>query len=251
MNQFDPVLQFADRAATLAQNGHPVDKIELLVLGGTWESYPTPYRTEFIRDLFFAANTFLDRAPRQRLGLAEEQRRNETASVKIIGLTLETRPDTIDAAALRRLREYGCTRVQLGLQHTDDAILKKINRGCTNADASRAIRLLKDACFKVDIHLMPNLPGASPAADAAMFDAVLEDPALQVDQWKIYPCEIVPWTVIERWHKDGKHAPYDDAALEEVLVAAKARVKPWVRLNRVRRDIPLQCPRPPGAVKRP
>jgi histone acetyltransferase (RNA polymerase elongator complex component) len=182
-------------------------QIELLVLGGTWESYPMPYQTEFLRDLFYAANTFLDRAPRQRLDLAEEQRRNETASVKIIGLTLgaplrsrrhaagfvgvcgermrqctETRPDTIDAAALRRLREYGCTRVQLGLQHTDDAILKKINRGCTNSDASRAIRLLKDACFKVDIHLMPNLPGASPAADATMFDAVLEDPALQADQ---------------------------------------------------------------------
>lgn len=147
-NHFDPVLQFTDRAATLAMNGHPVDKIELLVLGGTWASYPHQYQEEFVRDLFFAANTFWERTKRPRASLDEEQLINETAAVKIIGVTLETRPDTIDAEELRRLRRYGCTRVQLGLQHTDEAILKKINRGCTTLDATTALRRLKDACFK-------------------------------------------------------------------------------------------------------
>eukprot|EP01052_Picozoa_sp_SAG31_P018802 SAG31_NODE_1347_length_8693_cov_32.744938_1_plen_358_part_00 len=206
MNRFDPVLQFVDRCATLAQNGHPVDKVELLVLGGTWTSYPIAYQEEFVRDLFFAANTFLNRGQstvdtsselRPRLSLKEEQAINETASVKIIGLTLETRPDTIlDAGGetLVQLRKYGCTRVQLGLQHTDDNILRKINRGCSTAQAIEAIGLLKDSGFKVDVHLMPNLPGATPKLDREMFDRLLFDPLLQADQWKIYPCEIVPWT---------------------------------------------------------
>jgi len=91
--------------------------------------------------------------------LQEEKNLNEAAETKIIGLTLETRPDCIDVDEVRRLRAYGCTRVQLGIQHTDDGILKKINRGCTHGDAVRAFELLKDSCYKIDIHLMPNLPG--------------------------------------------------------------------------------------------
>ena len=241
-NRFDPVLQFTDRAATLAGNGHPLDKIELLVLGGTWASYPHAYQETFCRDLFYAANTFYARgdAKRARLTLAEEQAENERALVKVIGLTLETRPDTINAQELRRLRRYGCTRVQLGLQHTNDAILRKVNRGCSTASAIRALRLLKDACYKVDVHLMPNLPGATPELDAAMFERMSCDPDLQADQWKIYPCEVGPWTVIKGWFDSGEFVPYSDEILFELILEAKARVKPWVRLNRVVRDIPSQ-----------
>lgn len=239
-NNFDPVLQLTDRAATLAMNGHPVDKIELLVLGGTWASYPHEYQETFCRDLFYAANTFWEREKRERRGLQEEQALNEVAECKIIGITLETRPDTIDAAELRRMRRYGCTRVQLGVQHTDDHVLKKVNRGCTLEDTMRALRLLKDACFKVDIHLMPNLPGASLNLDAAMFERVLSDPDLQADQWKIYPTQVVPWTVIQRWHSTGEYVPYPFDDLFELLMQVKAQVHPWIRLNRVVRDIPIQ-----------
>jgi ELP3 family radical SAM enzyme/protein acetyltransferase len=189
------VLQFTDRAATLAMNGHPVDKIELLVLGGTWASYPHAYQEEFVRDLFFAANTFWERRKRDRLSLGEEQTINESARVKIIGLTLETRPDTIDAGELLRLRHYGCTRVQLGVQHTNDAILQKINRGHERRHTAAALIRLKDACFKVDIHLMPCLQDASVDIDRAMFERVLRDPSLQADQWKVYPTQVVPWSV--------------------------------------------------------
>jgi hypothetical protein len=144
-NDFDAVLQFVERATTLAMMGHPVDKIELLVLGGTWASYPVEYQEEFVRDLFYAANTFHNLTERrERKSLAEEQLINESAEAKIIGLTLETRPDTITPEEIKRFRKYGCTRVQLGIQHTDDGILKKINRGCTNQDAKDAIKLLKD-----------------------------------------------------------------------------------------------------------
>ena len=242
-NGFDAVLQFTDRAATLASNGHPVDKVELLVLGGTWASYPHAYQEEFCRDLFFAANTFGERADerrRERLSLYEEQVINESAPCKIIGLTLETRPDTIDAEELRRLRYYGCTRVQLGVQHTDDVVLKKINRGCYTRHTVAALRRLKDACFKVDVHLMPNLPATTVESDRQMFGRMLHDQTLQADQWKIYPCEVVPWTVIKKWHASGEYDPYGEDVLAELLCEIKQQVHPWIRLNRVVRDIPSQ-----------
>lgn len=243
-NNFDPILQFVDRATTLAMMGHPVDKIELLILGGTWTSYPLEYREEFIRDLYYAANTFNDRIhtdiPRVKESLQAEQRMNESSQCKIIGLTLETRPDTITPEEIVRLRQYGCTRVQLGMQHTDDNVLNKINRGCTTKDAKEAIRLLKDACYKIDIHLMPNLPGSSVELDEQMFQEVLESPDLQADQWKIYPCEIVPWTVIKKWFDEGSYVPYPEDDLFELLIRVKTQIHPWIRLNRVIRDIPSQ-----------
>jgi histone acetyltransferase (RNA polymerase elongator complex component) len=170
--------------------------------------------------------------------------------------------------------------VQLGVQHTDEGVIAKINRDCTKAEVANAIRRLKNSCFKVDIHLMPNLPGGSVALDEAMFEEVLQSPDLQVmarllgllvllvlvllvlvllvlllvlllqvslllllrslcmhrlmqaDQWKIYPCEIVPWTVIKKWHDEGKFTPYPDDELVELLMRVKAKVHPWIRLNR-------------------
>ena len=204
-NKFDPVRQVYDRAATLARQGHKIDKIEIIVLGGTWSNYPWEYQQQFCRDIFFAANTFNEDLARSRLdqevstsegggepddmpcvslqlsnnfnpllrakkSLIEEQEMNESADCKVIGLTLETRPDHISPLELRRLRSLGCTRVQIGVQHTDDEILRKINRGCTTADAVKAIKLLKQHCFKVDIHLMPDLPFSSVEADMEMFE---------------------------------------------------------------------------------
>ena len=138
------------------------------------------------------------------------------------------------------MRRYGCTRVQLGMQHTDDGVLKTINRGATRADMVRAIHLLKDCCYKLDLHLMPNLPGASRAMDAAMFEEVLHGEWLQADQWKIYPCEITPWTKIKAWFEAGTYVPYPDEELAELLLGVLPRIHPWVRVNRVVRDIPSQ-----------
>lgn len=239
-NGFDPVLQFTDRAHVLMQNGHPCDKVELLVLGGTWSSYQHEYQEAFCRDLFYAANTLSCRPEkrRPRKSLEDEQRENEEAMCKIIGLTLETRPDCIDDDEIRRLRRYGCTRVQIGLQSTDDKILAKINRGCTCEDAKRSIKLLKNAAFKIDVHLMPSLPGATPESDKEMFQTMLYDASLQADQWKIYPCEVTPWTVISKWHSRGEYTPYSDEELAEVVIDLKSQIHPWIRLNRIVRDIP-------------
>lgn len=240
--EFDPVRQFNDRVSSLVAIGHPADKVELLVLGGTWESYPESYRETFVRDLFYAANCFSlhqNGVQRKRLSLLEEQLANETAQCKVIGLTLETRPDTIQPEVLVTYRQLGCTRVQLGVQHTDNGILQGVHRQATREDTVRAIKLLKDSCFKVDIHLMPDLPGSTPEADKAMFEDVLYSPELQADQWKIYPCQTTPFTVIERWYREGKYKSYGLEALMDVILDVKKKVHPWIRLNRVIRDIPV------------
>lgn len=241
--QFDPIKQFNGRMNDLVSMGHCPDKIEILILGGTWESYPTSYREEFIKNIFYAANTYNEEykdTQRQPRDIQTEKFINETAKCKIIGITIETRPDTINPTLIQEMRKLGVTRVQMGIQHTDNYILKKINRQATIEDAKNAIKLLKDNCFKIDGHLMLDLPFSSPEKDIHMIDKMLYDPDLQLDQWKIYPCATVPWTVIKKWHDEGKYKPYgaDSNKLINVISHAKINIHPWIRINRVIRDIP-------------
>ena len=200
-NRFDAYLQFTERITTYFINGHPLDKVEVIIKGGTFSCYPNSYKVEFMRDLYYAANTTFDDMPkRERGSLAEEIKLNEDALVGIIGMTIETRPDYITKQEMQRLRSYGVTRVEMGVQHTDDKILKLVNRGHGIIDSKRAIKALKDNCFKVDIHLMPDLPGSSLEQDKEMFDIVLGNPDLQADQWKIYPTETTEYTKIKEWY---------------------------------------------------
>lgn len=238
--KFDSYAQIMTRLRALENMGHPLDKLEILILGGTFTSYPRYYIRKFIRDLFYAANTYFDVEKRERLSLDEEQKINEKTHLKIIGITVETRPDTVDLSFIQFIRELGVTRVQLGVQHTDDYVLKKINRKAYTAHTIFALKVLKNFGFKIDIHLMPNLPYATPEADELMFKNVLENPDLQADQWKIYPCEIVPWTKIKKWFEEGKYVPYADELLKEIIIQVKSRIHPWIRLNRIIRDIPSE-----------
>ena len=221
-------------------NGHPIDKIELLVLCGTWSSYPVYYQKIFCRDLYYAANTYWDNKKRGRLSLMEEQILNENAQVKIIGLTLETRPDCITTNEIIRFRQYGCTRVQLGVQHTDNTILKHINRGHGSRESVDAIRILLNNGFKVDIHLMPDLPGTTLDKDKKMFSTILDTSDYRADQIKIYPHSVVPWTITKKWLDNGTFIPVKHKDLVELIINFKTRVHPWIRLNRIIRDIPNQ-----------
>ena len=250
LNNFDTVEQFYDRATTYSLNGHNVDKIELIILGGTWSSYPHDYQETFIRDLYFAANTFYlknSEKKRERLTLLEEQKLNESSLCHIIGLTLETRPDSINLEEIKRFNRFGVTRVQLGIQHTDNYILKKINRQSTVEDAIYAIRLLKDCGFKIMIHIMPNLPFSDVEKDKKMFDRIIDSEDLQADEWKIYPTSVTTtsekdntevYTVIEKWFQEGKYDPYDNEELFDVVLHAKMKVPKWIRIARIFRDIP-------------
>ena len=172
--------------------------------------------------------------------IEEEVKYNETADVHIIGVCIETRPDAIDDEWIRRFRKWGVTRIQLGVQHTDNFILKKINRGHTIEQALSAIKKLKDNCFKIDIHIMPDLPYSTPEKDIAMFDYVYS--VVCPDQMKIYPCQVTPWTRIEKWYSEGKYVPYFDKNprdLIDVIKYAMLKCPNYIRLPRVIRDIPI------------
>jgi ELP3 family radical SAM enzyme/protein acetyltransferase len=233
---FDCINQMNSRMNTLLMNGHIIDKLEILVLGGTWCSYPKEYQYEFIRDIYYSANIFM-KEKRIKKSLEEEIKINENTEVHIIGLTLETRPDTINMNEIIIFRNYGCTRVQLGIQHTNNEILKKINRGHSIETSIKAIKLLKDNAFKVDIHLMPNLPGSSVEKDLEMFKKILYESDYQADQWKIYPCAVTPYTKIKEWYENGEYVPYEEEKLYNLIKYVKQSVPIYIRLNRIIRDI--------------
>lgn len=245
-NFFDPIRQVNMRIQALQNNGHQVDKIEIIVLGETWSAYPKKYQTSFIRDLFYAANVFRSASSgqvnkknkRKARSLKAEQKINEKARYKIIGLTLETRPDHITTQEIKRLRMLGATRMQIGVQHTDNKILDLIQRDHPIEQSIKATRMLKEAGFKVDHHYMPDLPGSTPAKDLKMFEYVYNSPDLQPDQIKIYPCVVNEYAPLYQWYKKGKYKPYSPKELLDLLLKIKKITPPWIRINRLIRDIP-------------
>ena len=255
-NGFDASKQTFDRLKSLLLCGHKCDKLEFILEGGTFTEYPKPYLLRFFRDFIYTCNEFysiikdgLDSNKlRQKLSLQEEIFINKTSNCKIIGICIETRPDAIlvndedGEPWIKTLLSWGVTRLQLGMQHIDNKILKKINRGHTIEQVSKAIQICKDNCFKIDVHVMPDLPLSSPELDKHMFDIIYSTDLFQPDQMKIYPCEVVPWTKIKKWHDEGNYTPYgtDKSKINEVLKYAMNTCPPWIRLPRVVRDIPDQ-----------
>lgn len=247
-NNFDCVEQINARISSYLSIGQPGDKGEFIILGGTFSNYSDEYKYKFMRDLYYACNTYYDEVKRSRKSLEEEKLINETALFKVIGLTVETRPDCITPEEIARYIKYGVTRVQIGVQHTNDRLLKKINRQCYTKDTIRAMHLLKQAGFKILCHYMPNLPGATPDEDIEMFNQVIYNSDLIADEWKIYPTSVTTtsskdiedvYTVIEKWYMEGKYKPYDYSQLEEVIRHAKNHVPKYIRISRVFRDIPV------------
>jgi ELP3 family radical SAM enzyme/protein acetyltransferase len=247
-NNFDTVLQVFDRVGQYIANGHYGDKIEFIILGGTWSNYSPEYQREFMRDLYYACNVYFDRSRTERYSIEKEKNINETSMLKAIGVTIETRPDMCDIKEIERLIDYGVTRVQIGVQTTHDKLLKKINRQCYSKDTKRALYLLKNAGIKVLCHFMPNLPGATPEMDINMFDTIIDDPDFDCDEWKIYPTSVTTTsdkdieqvdTVIEKWFLDGKYIPYGNDDLKVVIKHAKRRIPKHKRISRIFRDIPV------------
>ncbi len=288
---FDPYIQMIRRLEVLEGNGHPTDKLELIVKGGTWSAYPKAYQRWFLKECYRAANAFanyeeritnsalsaddrnskfvirnsqysdveqLNQGDRKMVEdynkrgswatgesteeeILSEQHLNETAAHRIIGLTLETRPDWINEAEVRQLRILGCTRVELGAQAVDDNVLTLIKRGHDVASIARAIALLREAGFKVDVHMMPQLPGASAEKDVAMFKLLFDDPRFRPDMVKIYPCVVTPSAELYQWYKKGMYTPYSDEELVETLITIKSKIIPrYCRISRLIRDIPSQ-----------
>jgi ELP3 family radical SAM enzyme/protein acetyltransferase len=239
---FDTVEQVYIRLKALEANGHPIDKLEFRVLGGTFSSYDHPLADLFIRDLYYGANTFYTDRNRPKGTLEEEQVINVTSAVHVVGLGVETRPDSITPEEVIRFRKYGVTRVEMGVQHTDDALLRRVNRGHGIKQSKAAIQLLKEYGFKVEIHIMTDLPGATPEGDMECYKKVLQtDPDLVPDYLKDYPCLDVDFTKIKTWKQEGKWTPYaertpDARDLKEVLIYRQQITPKWVRVNRMQRD---------------
>jgi elongator complex protein 3 len=231
-HEFDPHGQVACRIEALHTNGHPVDKIELLILGGTWSSYGRDYQEWFVRRCLDAMN-------REDSGSLEEaQARNETARHRNVGLVIETRPDHVTPEEVRRLRWLGVTKVQMGAQSLDDAILHLNQRGHDVEATRRAMTLLRAAGFKLVLHWMPNLLGATAVSDLEDFGRLWSDEALRPDEIKIYPCSLLEKAELHDYWRRGDYQPYSDDALVELVAASKAQVPIYCRINRVYRDIP-------------
>jgi len=232
--KFDPFKQVKLRLDALKMTGHDTDKCELIVMGGTWSYLPNKYQDWFIKRCFDGFNG------KTAKSLAQAQKWNEKAKYRVIGLTLETRPDYIDVAEIKRMRELGATRCEIGVQTIDDKILKFNKRGHLVEQTIIATKLLKDAGFKISYHMMPNLPGSTPAKDLAMFKKLFTDQNFQPDMLKIYPCVVTKTSELYKWLKKGKYKPYSDKQLLNLLIKIKKIIPPYVRLSRLIRDIPKE-----------
>ena len=295
---FDPYVQVAARLQALHQMGHSTDKVELIVLGGTWSDYPESYQYWFIKELFralnewpsspnhiqerlnwytsfglqnsdealssfvaeqqaavFADNTTYNQAfhklydtsqPHQNAWsqmqstydqLVEQQHSNETATARVVGLVIETRPDTITPDNLRMFRQLGCTKIQIGIQSTRQEILDANQRQMSVAQIKRAFSLIRLYGFKIHSHLMVNLLGATPEADKQDFKTFVTDPGFLPDEIKLYPCALVSGTQLVQKYREGTWQPYAKDELVDVLVQDVLNTPPYVRISRMIRDI--------------
>ena len=295
---FDPYVQVAARLQALHQMGHSTDKVELIVLGGTWSDYPEGYQYWFIKELFRALNEwpnapqhiqehlnwytsfglqnseealssfvaeqqkaiFDDTAtynqafhklydtsqPHQNAWsqmqstydqLVEQQHVNETAAARVVGLVIETRPDTITPDNLRMFRQLGCTKIQIGIQSTRQEILDVNKRQMSVAQIKRAFSLIRLYGFKIHSHLMVNLLGATPEADKQDFKTFVTDAGFLPDEIKLYPCALVSGTQLVQKYREGAWQPYAKDELVDVLVQDVLNTPPYVRISRMIRDI--------------
>mgnify|MGYP001162290863 FL=1 len=233
---YDTQKQVSLRLKTLARMGHATDKIELIVMGGTFLAYPKTYQEQFIKDCYNALNG--EDSSRLKSGLEEAKRRNETARHRCVGLCIETRPDWCGMEELARMLKFGATRVELGIQTLDDKIYRLVRRGHTVDDVVKATRLLKEHGFKVHYHWMPGLPGSNPEKDLIMSQQLFNDPRFRPDGLKIYPTMVVVGTELEKWFDAGRYQPYDHETMTDLVANIKSIVPRYVRISRVLRDIP-------------
>ena len=229
-HNFDPYGQVESRLQSLKAVGHPIDKVELLILGGSWCAYRRDYHEWYIRRCFDALNGV------ESASLEQAQELNETALSRNVGLVIETRPTDIKPSELAWLRRLGVTKLQMGAQSLDDGILSLNQRGHTVADTQRAVAMLRAAGFKIVLHWMPNLLGASLDSDRADFARLWDD--LCPDEIKIYPTQLLANAELYEYWRRGEYTPYTTEELIGLIADLKPTIPRYCRVNRVVRDIP-------------
>ena len=235
---FDPFRQTYGRVQSFENIGHDASKVELLILGGTWSAYSRDYREWFVRRCFDGMNAVGDPSYEAAPTLEAAQQHNITAAHRNLGLVVETRPDWVTPDEIRHLRRLGVTKVQIGVQSLDDGILALNERGHDVEAVRRALGLLRTAGFKLHLHWMPNLYGATPESDRTDFARFFSDPAIRPDELKVYPCSLIAGTELYNLWEAGKYHPYSEAELVALLADVKPTIPPYTRINRLFRDIP-------------
>jgi len=231
---YDPYEQVKSRLSAFQAMNHPTDKIELIIMGGTFLSFPVDFQFNFVKRCYEALNG------KKAKSLAEAKKINEKTKHRCIALCIETRPDICSDEEIKRMLEFGATRVELGVQAIDDKIYKKINRGHTVKDVIDATKRLKDAGFKVGYHIMPGLPGSDHKKDLQMFKKLFSDNNFKPDQIKLYPCQVIKGSELEKWHAKGKYEPYSEEEIVDLLIKMKDIVPEYCRIMRIMREIPVE-----------
>ncbi len=231
-NNFDPYRQVRHRIEQLEAIGHVVDKVELIVMGGTFPAMPSDYQAHFIQRCLDAMTG------RPSSCLEEAKSLAETSLIRNVGITVETRPDWAKEANVDRMLSMGVTRVEIGVQNIYDDIYERVNRGHTLKDVVEATRILKDCGLKVVYHMMPGLPGSSLERDLEAFKRIFADPLFKPDMLKIYPCLVIEGTKLYQWWKEGNYKPYTTDEAASLVAEIKKIVPEWIRIMRVQRDIP-------------
>jgi len=229
---FDPYEQVLVRLRSLESMGHPVDKIELIVMGGTFLSYPVDYQYWFVKSCYDALNGAIAG------DLAAATLLNESARHRCVGMCVETRPDWCGEEEIARLLDFGTTRVELGVQTLDDRIHELTRRGHGVVDVIEATSRLRARGFKVYYHWMPGLPGSSPELDLALTRRLFDELQFRPDGLKLYPTVVVQGSELEKWHADGRFVPRSLEEMTDLLARMKTLVPPYVRIARLMRDIP-------------
>lgn len=232
-NDFDPYRQVMDRITQLTEIGHQTDKIDLIIMGGTFTCRDPEYQEWFVRRCFDAMNGV------DSLTLGEAQALNELSEHRCVGLTVETRPDVFDDAQIERSMRLGATRVELGVQILDDDILDHVDRGHRTDAVRDCTKRCKDHGLKVCYHLMPGLPGSSPEHDLECFRKVFDSSDYRPDMLKFYPTLVVEGTKVLDWWKEGSYKPLDTEEAVDLLCRMKETVPEYVRIQRIQRDIPV------------
>jgi elongator complex protein 3 len=231
---YDAAKQVRSRLKVLSEMGHPTDKVELIVMGGTFLAFPEDYQYKFVKECLDGLNGQIS------ADLSEAKKRNQTARHRCTGLCIETRPDWCGEKEIERMLSFGATRVELGVQMLDDEIYQLTRRGHKIEDVVRATALLRQYGFKVHYHWMPGLPGSTPEHDLELSRMLFEDERFKPDGLKLYPTMVVEGTELERWYKEERYQPYDVKTMVRLMIEIKSIVPKYVRISRVLRDIPAK-----------
>ncbi|KAK5903926.1 hypothetical protein CgunFtcFv8_007668 [Champsocephalus gunnari] len=231
--RYDPYLQTRHRVEQLKQLGHSVDKVEFIVMGGTFMALAEEYRDYFIRNLHDALSGHTSNS------VAEAVRYSERSNTKCVGITIETRPDYCLKRHLSDMLNYGCTRLEIGVQSVYEDVARDTNRGHTVRAVCESFQLSKDAGFKVVAHMMPDLPNVGMERDVEQFIEFFENPAFRPDGLKLYPTLVIRGTGLYELWKTGRYKSYNPSALVDLVARILALVPPWTRVYRVQRDIPM------------